>query len=102
MAHDTRHKLINKLIVNLHLNVKERKELEGNLLLSDIRDAIKQELMNNKYYPLTAFVWGKGKPVFEGFFIEKMNEHYFKPFFDSLGANLLWVSTRRVVETQKV
>ena len=67
-----REALIEKLIVSLHLNVRERRLLASDCLSAEeLAAAVKRLLEQNGVFPPHARLWKPGESVFEGFFLLK-------------------------------
>jgi len=75
----SRQELIKILLTDFHLNSIDRQVFKNSpIQLKEILDTIEIELRNKNIFPGKATLWKKGEPVFEGFFIEKINENKFK------------------------
>ena len=71
---EDRQQLIKRLLTTYHLNVVDRQIFKDNLIdINEVKDIIRQSLTDNKIFPPTCYIWTKGQPVCEGYFIESVD-----------------------------
>ncbi len=71
--------LFKKLFAWKGLSAEERTYLtDKTITITEVSDFIEEELKTNNYFPKEAFKWSEGKSVYEGCFIEKIENNKYK------------------------